>query len=319
MRIVFMGTPDFAVLSLQALMQNNYDIAAVVTQPDKPGGRGKKLRSSPVKAAARAAGLTVYQPAKVREPSFIEVLRGLCPDIIVAAAFGQILPAEILYLPQYGCINVHASLLPAYRGAAPIHRAVINGEKQTGITIMQMDTGLDTGAMLLQGKVPIDPDDTVGMVHDRLAELGGQLLPEALDLIKNGRARPAAQDDSRSSYAAMLTRADELVRWERDALNIKNQVRGLNPWPGARTVLEGKILKIWRVSIAQDGPTGGAEPGRILKAYFNQGILVQTGNGILKIDELQLQGKKQMTASEFLRGHSLDAGIKLGGETGDRE
>jgi len=215
MQVVFMGTPDFAVPALQALLRNNYEIAAVVTQPDKPGGRGKKLRPSPVKVAALAAGLAVYQPAKVREPDFIKVLRELNPDIIVVAAFGQILPAEILELPQYGCINVHASLLPAYRGAAPIHRAIINGEQQTGVTIMQMDTGLDTGDMLLQGRVQIGLDDTVELVHDRLAELGGDLLLQALELIDSGQALPVPQEDNLSCYAAMLNREDELICWER--------------------------------------------------------------------------------------------------------
>ncbi len=312
MRIVFMGTPDFAVSSLQALLQNNYEVVAVITQPDKPGGRGKKLRPSPVKVAAQAAGLAVYQPEKVREPAFIEVLRGLDPDIIVVAAFGQILPAEILYLPQYGCINVHASLLPAYRGAAPIHRAIINGERQTGVTIMQMDKGLDTGAMLLQVQVPIGSDDTVGVVHDRLATLGGHLLLEALQLIKNGRMQPVPQDDSRSCYAAMLTREDEIIRWGLDAATIKNQVRGLNPFPGARTFLGDKLLKIWQVSVVRDYPAGTAEPGRVVEARSDRGILVQTGGGLLSIEELQLQGKKRMNAAEFLRGHPMDAGSRLG-------
>lgn len=312
MRIVFMGTPDFAVPSLLALLQYNHEVVAVVTQPDKPSGRGKKLRPSPVKTAALAAGLAVYQPLKVREPAFVEVLRDLGPDIIVVAAFGQILPAEILYLPPHGCINVHASLLPAYRGAAPIHRAVINGEQQTGVTIMQMDTGLDTGALLLQDRIPIGPDDTVGLVHDRLAELGAKLVIEALELIENHRVQPVPQDDSRSSYASMLTRSDEIIRWERDAVAIKNQVRGLNPWPGARTYLGDKLLKVWRVSVVRDCPAGGAEPGQLLEAGGDRGILVQTGGGVLSIDELQLQGKKRMSAADFLRGHPLDVSSRLG-------
>jgi len=312
MQVVFMGTPDFAVPALQALLRNNYAIAAVVTQPDKPGGRGKKLRPSPVKVAALAAGLAVYQPAKVREPDFIKVLRELNPDIIVVAAFGQILPAEILELPQYGCINVHASLLPAYRGAAPIHRAIINGEQQTGVTIMQMDTGLDTGDMLLQGQVQIGLDDTVELVHDRLAELGGDLLLQALELIDSGQALPVPQEDNLSCYAAMLNREDELISWEREAWAIKNQVRGLNSWPGARTLLEDKLLKIWQVSVVEDYPAGSAKPGQVLEASTDRGILVQTGAGVLSINELQLQGKKQMQAAEFLRGHTLVVGTKLG-------
>lgn len=312
MRVVFMGTPGFAVPALQTLLRNNYEVAAVVTQPDKPGGRGKKLRPTPVKVAALSAGLTVYQPEKVRERDFIDVLKVLNPDIVVVAAFGQILPAEILDLPPHGCINIHASLLPAYRGAAPIHRAIINGEQKTGVTIMQMDSGLDTGAMLLQGEVPIGPEDTVGFVHDRLAQLGGRLLLETLEQIKSGRVRSIPQDDQLSCYAAMLTREDELIDWNRDAVAIKNQVRGLNPWPGARTTMLDQLLKIWRVSVVEGYPAGSAAPGQLLVTGGNECILVQTGNGVLRIDELQLQGKKRMQVAEFLRGHRLVAGSSLG-------
>lgn len=312
MKVVFMGTPDFAVPSLRALLQNNFEVPAVITQPDRPSGRGKKLKPSPVKTAALEAGLPVHQPEKIREPGFIELLRGLNPDVIAVAAFGQILPADILDLPPFGCVNVHASLLPAYRGAAPIHRAVMNGERETGVTIMQMDTGLDTGDMLLQEKVPIGPDDTVGAVHDRLAVLGGRLLVEALRQLAAGRVRPVPQDDARSSYAPMLTGADEIIRWDRDAREIKNQVRGLNPWPGARTSLAGKMFKIWRVVEDVDYNGEAGEPGQVLEAGQECGLLVQTGNGILSIEELQLQGKKRMSAARFLRGNPLVPGSIFG-------
>lgn len=317
MRVVFMGTPDFAVPSLRALLKNQYEVAAVVTQPDRPAGRGKKMRSSPVKTAALEAGLPVYQPGKIRDPAFIETLRVLSPDVVVVAAFGQILPAGVLNMPPYGCINVHASLLPAYRGAAPIHRAVINGETETGVTIMQMDTGLDTGDIIIQEAVAIGPDDTVGMVHDRLAALGGELLVRALEQIKGGRAQPIPQDDAKSSYAPMLTRGDEIIDWRRDARSIKNQVRGLNPWPGARTSLDDKLLKIWRVDVAEESPAGAGPPGRVLEADAGRGILVQTGRGMIIIEELQLQGKKSMDAAQFLRGNPVAPGTILGaGQTG---
>ncbi|SFG36637.1 methionyl-tRNA formyltransferase [Desulfotomaculum arcticum] len=312
MRVVFMGTPDFAVPSLKEIVNAGFDVLAVITQPDRPGGRGKKIRKTPVKLAAEELGLQVLQPAKVREPDFINELRRLNPEIIIVAAFGQLLPSGILDLPRYGCINVHASLLPAYRGAAPIHRAVINGEQQTGVTIMQMDAGLDTGDMLLQEKIIIGPEDTVGSVHDRLALLGGRLLVKAVELIQTGRAEPVPQDDARSSYAAMLKREDEIICWAEDVEVIKNRVRGLNPWPGARTELGGKVLKIWRVALA-DGPAVKGKPGQVLEASAGRGILVQAGNAVLSLEELQLQGRKSMRAADFLRGNALTPGIILGG------
>lgn len=313
MKVVFMGTPDFAVPSLTEMVKAGFNIVAVVTQPDRPGGRGKKIRKTPVKLAAEELGLQVFQPAKVRDPGFVQELCRLNPELIVVAAFGQLLPGEILKLPRYGCVNVHASLLPAYRGAAPIHRAVINGEQSTGVTIMQMDAGLDTGAMLLQDKITIGPEDTVGVVHDRLALLGGGLLVKAMQLIGTGRTAPVPQEDAKSSYAAMLKREDEIICWSEAAAVIINRVRGLNPWPGARTELGGKVLKIWRVSLAE-GPSVGGKPGQVLEASTGRGILVQAGNAVLSLDELQLQGRKSMQAADFLRGNALTPGIMLGTE-----
>lgn len=308
MRVVFMGTPDFAVPSLRVLLQKRFNVVAVITQPDRPGGRGKKIISPPVKVEALKSNLRVLQPEKIRNPEFIETLKGIRPDIIVVAAFGQILPAEILYIPPFGCINVHASLLPAYRGSAPIHRVVINGERETGITIMKMDTGLDTGDIILQDKITIDPEDTVGIVHDRLASLGGQLLIKAIEQITSGLTQLVSQDDAFASYADMLTREDEIIQWRCDAQSIKNQVRGLNPWPGARTYLEDKLIKVWRVTVSENFDCNKGEPGQVLKADHNHGILVCTGEGAISINELQLQGKKKMLAQQFLRGNSLIPG-----------
>lgn len=317
MKVVFMGTPDFAITSLEALLQNNFEVVAVVTQPDRPAGRGKKMRPSPVKTAALKAGLPVYQPQKIADPGFIQTLTRLNPEVIVVVAFGQILPREILKLPRYGCINVHASLLPGYRGAAPIHRVVMNGERETGVTIMQMDAGLDSGDMLTQEKITIGPDDTAGIIHDKLAALGGKLLIQALHLIKRGLITPVPQDDKKSSYARMLGRQDEVINWQQSAAAIKNQIRGLNPWPGARTTLGGKLLKIWRVDVAEGQGIGvqqGSRPGQIVGEPSDQGILVQTGDGVLVILELQLQGKKSMDVATFLRGTPVTPGTVLGSD-----
>ncbi len=313
MKVVFMGTPDFALPSLRALLQSNHTVAAVVTQPDRPAGRGKKMRPPPVKTLARQAGLPVYQPEKIGETGFLNALHALDPEVIVVAAYGRILPKKILDLPPYGCINVHASLLPAYRGAAPIQWAVINGEKETGITIMQMDEGLDTGDILMQGRITIGEDDTAGTVHDLLASLGGQLLVQTLDKLARGQIRPVPQNHALASYAPPLTTAHAVINWANDAVAVKNQVRGLHPWPGARTYLGDKLLKIWRVSVPGRVPgNGGGPPGRVLAADGEKGLLVQTGRGIIKIEELQLQGKRQMPAALFLRGNPVLPGEVLG-------
>jgi methionyl-tRNA formyltransferase len=304
-----MGTPDFAVPALRALAEADYDLVAVVTQPDRPKGRGKKNASPPVKEAAMSLKIPILQPAKIKNPDFICTLRDLSPDVIVVVAYGRILPKEILSLPGNGCINVHASLLPKYRGAAPIHWAVINGEKLTGITTMFMDTGLDTGDMILREAVPIYDDDNVGALHDRLAVLGAELLIKTLDLLRCGRAARLPQAGE-SSYAPMLKAEDELILWDRPAGEIYNQIRGMDPWPGARTTLHGKVLKIWRAELLE-GNGSAYKSGQIISAGSN-GIIVQAGKGRLKISELQLQGAKRLCGADFIRGTPLIVGTVLG-------
>lgn len=309
MRVVFMGTPDFAVPTLKALVEAGHDVPAVVTQPDRPKGRGKKETPPPVKETAQSLKIPVIQPLRVKDPDFINLLKGLSPAVIVVVAFGRILPPDILSLPKYGCINVHASLLPKYRGSAPIHRAVINGEKETGITTMHMDEGMDTGDMILREAVPIHEEDTVGTVHDRLAVVGARLLVETLDLIGQGRA-PRVPQVGNPSYAPMLKAEDELIRWDRTARDIFNHIRGMNPWPGARTTLSGRVLKIWRAAAPEeDGNSVG--PGRVVSGG-REGFVVGTGNGRLTVTELQLQGAKRMNAADFLRGNPVPEGTILG-------
>lgn len=312
MRAVFMGTPDFAVPTLQALVEAGHDVSAVVTQPDRPRGRGKKETPPPVKVAAQALGLPVFQPVRVKDSDFIDLLRGISPEVIVVVAYGRILPPDLLNLPGFGCINVHASLLPKYRGAAPLHWAVINGEKETGITTMHMDEGLDTGDMILREVVTIGKEDTVGTVHDRLAAAGARLLVQTLDLLGRGRA-PRVPQAGPSTYAPMLKTEDEWIRWDRTAGEIYNQIRGMDPWPGARTTLSGRVLKIWRVAVpAGDGVP--SEPGRVI-SDGREGIAVGTGSGPVVITELQLQGGKRLKAADFLRGTPVPGGTLLGNPT----
>ncbi|MDF9408160.1 methionyl-tRNA formyltransferase [Pelotomaculum isophthalicicum JI] len=308
MRVVFMGTPDFAVPSLKALVDAGHDVRAVVTQPDRPKGRGKKYAPPPVKEIALSLNLPVIQPVQIKDPDFIDLLRGYSPEVIVVVAYGRILPPAILLLPEHGCVNVHASLLPKYRGAAPIHRAVINGEKITGVTTMFIDEGLDTGDMILREKVPIFMEDTVGDVHDRLSAVGARLLVETMDMIGQGRA-PRIPQTGESSYAPVLTGADELIIWEKPAQDIYNLIRGMNPWPGARTYLGGKMLKIWRATILDEEQLL-ARPGRVM-GTARDGILVGTGKGLLVINELQMQGAKRMSAADFLRGTPAPLGVIL--------
>lgn len=319
MRVVFMGTPDFAVPSLKALVGAGMDTAGVVTQPDRPKGRGHKLTPPAVKVAALEAGLAVYQPEKIKTPEFIGVLKGLAPELIVVAAFGQLLSREILEIPKFGCINVHASLLPRYRGAAPIHWAVINGETETGVTIMQMDEGLDTGDMIISGKVAITSDDNTGTVHDKLSELGSRLLIEAIGLISAGRAPRIPQDHGQASYAPLLTKDLEKVDWSRSSVEIFNLVRGLNPWPGAYTMMNGKVLKIWSAQACTTDIVPGPvpelsefRPGEVLGHIPAVGFAVSTGNGCIALTEVQLQGSKRMSAEEFMRGHGIARGVCLG-------
>ncbi|MBO8136578.1 MAG: methionyl-tRNA formyltransferase [Desulfotomaculum sp.] len=311
MRIVYMGTPEFAVPCLKKIIKQNYQLVAVVTQPDKPKGRGKKLQPPPVKVTAQKYNLPVYQPEKINTAEFITKLKELEPDLIVVVAYGKILPKEILNLPPLGCVNVHASLLPKYRGAAPIHWAVINGEKETGVTTMYMDEGMDTGDMILSRAVPIKEDETVGEVHDKLAELGAEVLGETLNLIAEGRAPRTPQNSKEATYAPMLKREHEIINWDRTALEIKNHIRGMNPWPGTYTKLKGKILKIWRAEIVKCDSS--EQPGTVISCKNNK-IVVQTGEGCLAVTELQLQGCKRMDAGCFLCGNKITPGTILGTE-----
>ena len=310
MRVIFMGTPDFAVGTLQALLESDHEVAAVVTQPDKPKGRGKAMQFTPVKEVAVEANIPVLQPTKVREEQVVEELRTYSPDVIVVVAFGQLIPKSILEMPKYGCVNVHASLLPKYRGAAPIQWAVIDGEKKSGVTTMQMDEGLDTGDMLLTEEVMLDPQETGGSLFDKLSKVGAQLLLKTLDALEDGSVTPQKQPaESTTAYAAMLNKKMGEINWNQSAVQIERLVRGLNPWPSAYTHLAGKTLKIWKTTIH---PSDGVkrEPGCVLmmdKKHFG----VQTGEGILEIQELQLEGKKRMTADAFLRGYQLEDGTRL--------
>ncbi len=310
MRIIFMGTPDFSVPTLEALIKSREEVIGVVTQPDRPKGRGKKLALSPVKEAALAAGLPVFQPKKVKTPEFIAQLKSLNPDLIVVVAFGQILSQEILSLPQYGCINVHASLLPYYRGAAPIHWAVINGETETGITTMHMDAGLDTGDMLIQEKISIRPEDTTVQIHDQLAVLGAKVLIDTLQALKAGTLKSTKQNDAVSTYAPLLKKEHEIINWVEDAAVIHNKIRGLNSWPGAYTYYKGKRLKIWQSRIYSEQDTNNV-PGEVINIEQQDGFILQTGKGTLLILEVQPEGKQRMKAEAFARGYHLGAGDKM--------
>ncbi len=307
MRLVFMGTPQFAVLPLHALQAAGHEITGVVTRIDKPAGRGRILVSPPAKLAAGEMGLSVYQPRRVREPEFIATLRELAPDAIVVAAYGQILPKEILSLPKFGCINIHASLLPAYRGAAPINWAIIRGDRSTGITVMQMNEGMDTGDILMQESIPIGPEDTAGTLTEKLSILGAKLIAEAMPLLETGRLIPRQQDHGKATLAPLLKKEDGLIDWELPAAEIHNRVRGFSPWPGAYAFLDGKMIKI----IASEAVDGSGVPGLLSERDKNT-LDVGTGNGLLRIVSMQPEGKKAMTAGEFLRGHRGVSGKKFG-------
>ena len=306
MRVIFMGTPDFATGTLEEIVLAGHEVVGVVTQPDKPKGRGKTLMPTPVKEVAMKYNLPVYQPKKVREPEFVEVLRGLKPDVMVVAAFGQIISKEILEMPKYGCINVHASLLPAYRGAAPIQWAVINGDKESGVTIMQMDEGIDTGDMIEKVVVPIAEDETGGSLFDKLSQAGAKLCVKVLQDLEDGKAvREKQPEESTTPYARMIDKKMGAIDWEKPAKEIEQLIRGLNPWPSAYTRLQGKTLKIWKAEVLLEHSQEA--PGQITEVTKDS-IVVQTGQGRLKILELQLEGKKRMDASSFLRGYALKEG-----------
>lgn len=310
MKIIFMGTPDFAVGTLKALIQAGHEITLVVSQPDKPKGRGHELVPTPVKAVALEHNLRIYQPEKLRGEIAEEMIRSTEADVIVVAAFGQLIPKSILEMKRYGCINVHGSLLPKYRGAAPIQWAVIDGEKESGITIMQMDSGLDTGDMLLKAAIPLYPKETGGSLFDKLSALGASLCVEALEKLEAGSLKPEKQGESPTPYAKMLTKEMGELDWSRPAIELERLIRGLNPWPSAYTKLSGKTLKIWDADVCEEEEAGSVcgEIVRVSKETF----YVSCGQGVLKINELQLQGKKRMDTAAFLRGYHLEKGSILG-------
>lgn len=316
MKAVFMGTPDFAVPVLHAMKEAGHEICAVVTQPDKPKGRGKAVQFTPVKQCALEYGIEVYQPLKVRESSFVELIREIAPEVIVVVAFGQLLPQSLLDIPKYGCINVHASLLPRWRGAAPIQWSIISGDKESGVTTMRMEAGLDTGDMLLMEKVPIEKEETGGSLHDKLSVLGADLLVRTLTDLEKGIITPKKQDDSLSCYAKMLTKQLGLIDFTKPAAEIECLIRGLNPWPSAYTSLYGKTLKIWRAEVLKQPEEETEEslscqPGMIIK-ITKDCFYVQTGEGILAVKEVQFEGKKRMDTAAFLRGCTLERNTILG-------
>ena len=302
MRIVFMGTPDFSVPALKAIVEAGHQVTAVVTQPDKPKGRGKDVQMTPVKIQALEYGIPVYQPVKVKTPEFVEVLKKEAPDAIVVIAFGQLLSKEILDLPKYGCVNIHASLLPKYRGAAPIQWAVIDGEKETGVTTMYMNEGLDTGDIIDKVVVPIDKKETGGSLFDKLAIEGGKLILKTLIELENGTAVRTPQDDSKSNYAGMINKQLGKIDFNKSANEIERLIRGLNPWPSAYTKMDGKTLKIWDADV--DDSENDSAPGTITEVGKDF-IRVATGKGSLKILELQLEGKKRMKTRDFLNGAKI--------------
>ena len=310
MKIIFMGTPDFAVGTLRSLAEAGHEITLVVSQPDKPKGRGHAMVPTPVKAVAEELGIPVFQPVKIREAK--DVLEKTEADVCVVAAFGQIIPASILHMKKYGCINVHASLLPKYRGAAPIQWAVIDGEKESGVTIMQMDEGLDTGDMLAKAIVPLDEKETGGSLFDKLSEAGGRLCVEALAKLEKGEIIPEKQGESPTAYASMLDKKMGNIDWNKSAVVIERLVRGLNPWPSAYTHLDGKTLKIWACDVLPQSASKG-ESGEILEVT-KDAIHVQTGDGILVLREIQLAGKARMDAGAFLRGYKVVPGTVLSAE-----
>ena len=305
MKVIFMGTPDFSVGTLEALAEAGHEVVLAVTQPDKPKGRGGKMQYTPVKEAALARDIPVYQPKKIREPECIEELKKYNADIMVVIAFGQILPKEILQMTPYGCINVHASLLPKYRGAAPIQWAVIDGEKVSGVTTMQMNEGLDTGDMILKTEIPLDPKETGGSLHDKLAEAGAKLCVETLKCLEDKTATWEPQGESTTAYAKMLDKNLGNINWNDPAVQIERLIRGLNPWPSAYTHWNDKVIKLWQADVVEDNTD--QEAGTIVKVEKDS-FYVQTGEGLLKIEELQLQGKKRMDAGSFLRGNHLEYG-----------
>ena len=307
MRILFMGTPEFAQISLKALLDDKRDVVCVETQPDKPKGRGYEMAMPEVKVLALENNIPVYQPQTLRDGAIIPLLEEFSPDVIVVVAYGKILPEYILKFPKYGCINIHGSLLPRYRGAAPIQRAVLDGEKVSGVTSMYMEKGLDTGDMLIKAPLPISNDMTSGEYHDALAVLGGKVLLETLDKLKEGTITPEKQDDTLSTYAHQLTKAEGEIDWTKTNEEVYNKVRGLNPWPKAYSFIGSKRFVVDFVYKCEDG----GEPGEVLKAD-EEGLLIACGSGSVLIKEIKVEGKKKMPVSDYLRGHGIEKGTFIG-------
>ncbi len=308
-RIIFMGTPDFAVPALTALNRNGYDVALVVTQPDRPKGRGRKMVEPPVKEAALSMGYDVAQPTSVKTPEFLEKIRNLGPDYFVVVAYGHILRENLLSIPKKGAINIHGSLLPKYRGAAPIHWAIVNGEKETGITTMLMDKGMDTGDMLLLRGIPIGGEETTEGLHDRLKELGADLIIETLEGLESGTVKPVKQDDSKATHAPMLKKTDGEIDWSRPSAAIDALIRGMTPWPGAYSFLNGKRVKIFKARPV--GEPSGLEPGSVLPGFSSE-LRVSTADGCLSIEELQGESGKRLQISEFLKGADIPPDSRMG-------
>ncbi len=307
LRTVFMGTPEFALQPLQGLLAAGVNLVGVYTQPDRPKGRGKKLAASPVKQLALEHGIPVFQPPKLRDLQAVEELQALQPDLIIVVAYGQILPKVALDIPRYHCINIHASLLPKYRGAAPINKVIIDGGTETGVTTMLMDVGLDTGDMLVKRSLNIGENETAGELHNRLALLGREVMEETLGQLCAGTLVAEKQDDALSCYAPMLKKEDGLIDWQRSALEIHNQVRGLDPWPGAYTYLEGEVLKIAATTV----DTGSVEAAGTIISADKTGVRIACGEGVLIVGELQLPGRKRLAAMNFLSGRPLFSGTQL--------
>lgn len=309
MKILFMGTPDIAKGCLEKLINENREIVGVVTQADKPIGRGKKMGMPPVKELALEHNIPVYQPIKARDEEFINTLKEINPDVIVVVAYGQILPKALLDIPKQGCINVHVSLLPKYRGAAPINWVIINGEEKTGVTTMYMDEGLDTGDIILQNEFLLDNEITAGELHDVMTVKGGELLIETLDLIKKGTAPRIKQDDEKSSYAPMMNKSLGNLDFSKSAKEIHDLVRGVNPWPSAYTTYEGKTMKIWKTKVLDEASS--KESGTIIKVD-KDGIRVSTNNKVLLIEEIQMPNKKRVAVCEYIKGNKIEEGTILG-------
>lgn len=309
MKIVFMGTPEFAVPCLQKIIDEGHEVLAVVTQPDKPKGRGKKLAMPPVKELALKYNIDVYQPLKAREESFVEKLKEINPELIVVVAFGQILPKSILDIPKFGCVNVHASLLPKYRGAAPLNWVIINGEEKTGVTTMYMDVGLDTGDMILKSEIPLDDEITAGELHDKMMVQGAEVLKDTIDLISKGEAPREQQNDEETCYSPIMDKSLGNIDWSKSATDIHNLIRGVNPWPSAYTTYDKQTMKIWKTKVLDK--LSEKTPGTILSVDKN-GIEVSTGDKVLQISEIQMSGKKRMIVSEYIKGNDISTGIVLG-------